>query len=157
MTNFSPFTLSCVQTFLVILNVIGSTYRAYFNSHYSFLAFILFVYFGAFLIYYLSSIYRSLPPKHKSLEKSLLGFTIWFLVSSIIFGFVYQFYPLFGFWTSLPINVIAIIGSGITFYDYVICDSQEENNGNNWRSFGSNDQVKKSYCGEKWEVTWEEV
>ncbi|CAN4114832.1 unnamed protein product [Withania somnifera] len=135
MTNSTPFTLVCVQTLLIIFNTVSVIYRAYTNRHYSFLAFILFVYFNSFLAYYLLTIYRSLPSKNKSLEKTLLGFTIWFLISSVIVGFVYQFYPVFGFWAGFPIYLIAIAVSGVMFNDYVVSGYQEE----------------------KWEVIWEKV
>lgn len=82
------------------------------------------------------------------MEKNLLGFAIWFLISSIIFGFVYQFYPLLGVWDGLSIYVIAIISSGMMFYDYVIYDYQDENDGHYWRYFGHNDHMKKS-CEKK--------
>ncbi|KAL3355318.1 hypothetical protein AABB24_019408 [Solanum stoloniferum] len=91
LTTFTLFTLLCVLTFLIIN-------REYSNRQYLSLFLISFVYFSYFLANYLSSIARSLlPKKNKTLEKNLLGFAIWFLFSSIYFGFVYQFYPLFGF------------------------------------------------------------
>lgn len=159
MTNSTSFTLQCVQTLLIIFNFIATIYRAYSNSQYSFLAFIFFIYFSAYLANNLSSTYRSIQSKNKSFEKSLLGFAIWFLYSSIIFGFVYQFYPFFGFWAGLPIHIVAIIISGVVFYDYVICDKQDGDNSHNFRYFGSsNDQMKRGYyCEEKWEVIWEKV
>lgn len=159
MTNSTSFTLQCVQTLLIIFNFIATIYRAYSNSQYSFLAFIFFIYFSAYLANNLSSTYRNIQSKNKSFEKSLLGFAIWFLYSSIIFGFVYQFYPFFGFWAGLPIHIVAIIISGVVFYDYVICDKQDGDNSHNFRYFGSsNDQMKRGYyCEEKWEVIWEKV
>ncbi|MCD9638288.1 hypothetical protein HAX54_022161 [Datura stramonium] len=153
-----PFTLVCVQNLLIIFNTVSMIYKTYINSQYSLLAFVLFIYFSSFLAFYLSSIHQSLPLEKHSLEKSLLGFVIWFLFSSITFGFVYQFYPLFGFWAGLSICMIAIASSGVMFYDYVVCDYQDqEDGGHNWRCFGSNDQMKRSYCEGKWEIIWEKV
>lgn len=152
MTNSTPFILFCVQTLLILFNTFGVIYRAYSISQYSFLSFVFFVYFSYFLANYLSSIYQS---QKNSLEKKLLGLGIWFLISSIIFGFVYQFYPLFGFLAGLPIYAIAIASSGVLFYDYVICDSQDKDDGK-WRCFVGDD-MKRSYYEEKWEVIWEKV
>lgn len=78
-------------------------------------------------------------------------------MTSIICGFAYQFYPFFGFWSGLPIYLMGIASSGVMFYDYIICDYQNKNDGYNWRCFSSNDHVKGSYCEEKWEVIWEKV
>ncbi|KAL3339007.1 hypothetical protein AABB24_027894 [Solanum stoloniferum] len=112
-------------SFLMAFNMLGNIYRAYIHEQYSFLVFILFVYFSFFLLLYFSYVYRRFPLKEKSLHKEIIGLVIWFLYSAIIFGFVFQFSPILGFLAALFLYVVAIAGSAVFFYIYVVYEEDE--------------------------------
>ncbi|WMV23618.1 hypothetical protein MTR67_017003 [Solanum verrucosum] len=111
-------------------NMLGNIYRAYIHEQYSLLAFILFVYFSFFLLLYFSYAYRRFPSQEKSLHKDIIGLVIWFLYSAIIFGFVFQFSPILGFLAALFLYVVAIAGSAIFYYIYVV--HEEDENERKW-------------------------
>ncbi|KAK6791103.1 hypothetical protein RDI58_010184 [Solanum bulbocastanum] len=123
MTSYSPSMIYI--SFLMAFNMLGNIYRAYIHEQYSFLVFILFVYFSFFLLLYFSYVYRRCPLKEKSLHKDIIGLVICFLYSAIIFGFVFQFSPILGFLAALFLYVVAIAGSAIFFYIYVVYEEDE--------------------------------
>ncbi|KAF3654328.1 hypothetical protein FXO37_16546 [Capsicum annuum] len=117
---------SMIYIFLLMaFNIFGTIYRAYIHEQYSLLAFILFVYITFFLLVYLSYVYRGFSSKEKSLHKDIIGLVIWFLYSAIMFGFVFQFSPLLGFSVAMFLYVVAIAGSSVFFYIYVVYEEDE--------------------------------
>lgn len=123
MACFSPSMI--YVSFFMAFNILGNIYRAYIHKQYSLLAFILFVYLSFFLLLYFSYVYRSFPSMGKSLHKEIIGFVIWFLYSAIMFGFVFQFSSILGFVVALFLYVVAIAGSSIFFYIYVVYEEDE--------------------------------
>lgn len=130
---------------LMSFNILGSIYRAYIHEQYSLLVFILFVYFSFFLLIYFSYVYRRFPSKEISMHKDIIGLVIWFLYSAIMFGFVFKFSPILGFSVGLFLHVVAIVGSSIFFYVYVVYEEDENE--------------RKWFCRsqEQWDVISEKV
>ncbi|MCE2055246.1 hypothetical protein HAX54_042272 [Datura stramonium] len=135
---------------LMAFNILVNIYRAYIREQYSLLAFILFVYFSFFLLLYFSYVYRRFSSKEKSLQKDIIGLVIWFLYSAIMFGFVYQFSPILGFSAALFLYVVAIAGSAVFFYIYVVYEEDENERKWFYRSVSLLSQ-------EQWDVISEKV
>ncbi|KAF9663642.1 hypothetical protein SADUNF_Sadunf17G0072600 [Salix dunnii] len=110
--------------FHLTFNTIGTIYSAYTNNDIPMVAFIVFVYFGYFIVDHCLVVFDRLPSDEESPRKVLLKVTIWSFTSAILFGFAYQFSTFMSPVVFLPMYGIAIASSAILFYVHFIYDAQ---------------------------------
>ncbi|KAL3526487.1 hypothetical protein ACH5RR_011143 [Cinchona calisaya] len=146
--------LPSMSYLLLASNSVGTIIRAYSTGRNWLLAFIFLIYSSFFLLEYCFSAYHRLPRNEKSGRKNFLAVAIWCLVTVIMFGFTYQFTPFFSFAAAAPLYAIAVAGSAIIFYVYIIYDGDEECS--NRCSENASDR-NVIFCGEQLEIIFEKI
>lgn len=129
-------------TYLLLMsNSIGTIFRAYSSGHSRLLAFIFFICPACFLLEYCFCAYHRLPQHDKSARKKFLAVAIWCLFTAIMFGFTYQFAPLFSLAAATPLYAVAFAASAFMFYVYIIHVDVEECCNDNNRFSGGNFEI----------------
>ncbi|KAJ6290251.1 hypothetical protein OIU78_026051 [Salix suchowensis] len=113
-----------IAYFHLTFNTIGTVYSAYTNNDIPMVAFIVFVYFGYFIVDHCLIVFNRLPSDEESPRKVLLRVTIWSLTSAILFGFAYQFSTFMSPVVVLTMYGIATASSAILFYVHFIYDAR---------------------------------
>ncbi|KAK7266309.1 hypothetical protein RIF29_18952 [Crotalaria pallida] len=99
----------------------GTTiYRAYNNNDIQMVVFIIFVFFGSFLLDYFFRVHYALPRWEKSAKKRNAKIGIWVLLSTIMLGFAFEFSSLKYLTESLCLFGVVIGGNALLFYVYFI-------------------------------------
>ncbi|KAL2330031.1 hypothetical protein Fmac_017612 [Flemingia macrophylla] len=131
--NQRPFS---ILPFFGVINMtitsVTTIYRAYNNGDFQMIAFVTFVFIGTFLLDSWIRLYN-MPPHddhhhhhhhhhhhRSSAEKLKLKIGIWVLVSSIMFGFAYEFSTFLSFFESLAFFGVVTSGNIFLFYVYFI-------------------------------------
>ncbi|KAK7295323.1 hypothetical protein RJT34_18229 [Clitoria ternatea] len=95
------------------------------NGDIQMVAFVIFVFFGTFLLHYWFRLYHMLPPCDRSWEKLKLKIGIWVLISSIMFGFACEFSAFVSFIESLTFFGVVNCCNTSLFYVYFIWEGDK--------------------------------
>ncbi|KAL3723239.1 hypothetical protein ACJRO7_035425 [Eucalyptus globulus] len=107
------------------INSVSTIYRASVNGDTPMVVFIVFVYLAYLLLdYCLTELNRS-PPTDRGPQRAVLKLVAWIFTTAIGFGFAYHFSQLTGACMAVAFHALAAATSGVVFYTYFYCDSED--------------------------------
>ncbi|XVF58218.1 hypothetical protein PTKIN_Ptkin07bG0046400 [Pterospermum kingtungense] len=108
--------------FYLTFNSVSTIYQAYYHDDFTMAAFIVFVYFGYFLLMFCITKFQALPPQENSPRKDFLKSVIWVLITLILFGFAFEFSTFIHPVAAVFVFVLAISSSSFIFFLYFVYD-----------------------------------
>ncbi|XVE83829.1 hypothetical protein DITRI_Ditri16bG0119000 [Diplodiscus trichospermus] len=123
----TPKFLAAIACFYLTFNTIFIVFQAYSHGDFCMAAFMVFVYFGCFILMFCITKFQALPPQENSPRKVFLKSVFWVFNTVFLFGFAYQFstfinHPV----AAIVVFAIAISASSLTFFLYFVHDGHHQ-------------------------------
>ncbi|XP_028780479.1 uncharacterized protein LOC114736776 [Neltuma alba] len=128
----------------MIISCSTTIYRAYINGDIPMVVFIVFVFFGTFLLEYWFRLYNKLSPTENSSQRHYIKIGIWLLISSIMFGFAYEVSTFMSLAASVSFFLVVLCGNSLLFYVYFIWDGEGKSTPAN-KAAKAEEQEKKPF------------